>query len=263
MGGNYQLHLHTLPQVPSALQIEGEWPESVTLRRGWARGNARPWNPLVNAGALRLVRGNSSFLAEATAWVAGAAGGSVLSPALYPSAARIWERSGYSELLGLKVMEKAVAAPAPTPDWITTSTEPDLAELEKVDRSAFDRFWHMGRAGLSEAFGATPKSMLVEARTGGCLLGYAMLGNQAGVCFVQRIAVDPDHRNNGIGGLLMDRSEAWAAQVGAGTMILNVRPDNEEARRLYRRKGFRDTGTNLHVLSYQSDSLSGNAHRHP
>jgi ribosomal protein S18 acetylase RimI-like enzyme len=160
-------------------------------------------------------------------------------------------------------MEKAVAAMAPTPDWITTSTEPDLAELEKVDRSAFDRFWHMGRAGLSEAFGATPKSMLVEARTGGCLLGYAMLGNQAGVCFVQRIAVDPDHRNNGIGGLLMDRSEAWAAQVGAGTMILNVRPDNEEARRLYRRKGFRDTGTNLHVLSYQGDSLSGNAHRHP
>jgi len=217
---------------------------------------------LVNAGALRLVRGNSSFLAEATAWVAGAAGGSVLSPALYPSAARIWERSGYSELLGLKVMEKAVAAPAPTPDWITTSTEPDLAELEKVDRSAFDRFWHMGRAGLSEAFGATPKSMLVEARTGGGLLGYAMLGNQAGVCFVQRIAVDPDHRNSGIGGLLMDRSEAWAAQVGAGAMILNVRPDNEEARRLYRRKGFRDTGANLHVLSYQSDSLSGNAHRH-
>jgi ribosomal-protein-alanine N-acetyltransferase len=73
---------------------------------------------------------------------------------------------------------------------------------------------------------------------------------------VQRIAVDPDYRNGGIGGLLMDRSEAWAAQVGAATMILNVRPDNEQARQLYRRKGFRDTGANLHVLSYQSDSLS-------
>jgi ribosomal-protein-alanine N-acetyltransferase len=256
MGGNYQLHLHTLPQVPAALQIEGDWPDGVTLRRGWARATARPWNPLIDAGALRLVRGNSSFLAEATEWVARAAGGSVLSPALYPSAAHIWERSGYTELLGLKVMEKAVEAPTPTPEWITTSTEPDLAELEEVDRSAFDRFWHMGRAGLSEAFRATPRSMLVEARNGSDLRGYAMLGNQAGVCFVQRIAVDPDYRNGGIGGLLMDRSEAWAAQVGAATMILNVRPDNDQARQLYRRKGFRDTGANLHVLSYQSDSLS-------
>jgi ribosomal protein S18 acetylase RimI-like enzyme len=256
MGGNYQLHLHTLPQVPAALQIEGDWPDGVTLRRGWARATARPWNPLIDAGALRLVRGNSSFLAEATEWVARAARGSVLSPALYPSAARIWERSGYSELLGLRVMEKAVEAPTPTPEWITTSTEPDLAELEEVDRSAFDRFWHMGRAGLSEAFRATPRSMLVEARNGSDLRGYAMLGNQAGVCFVQRIAVDPDYRNSGIGGLLMDRSEAWAAQVGATTMILNVRPDNDQARQLYRRKGFRDTGANLHVLSYQSDSLS-------
>jgi ribosomal protein S18 acetylase RimI-like enzyme len=238
------------------MQIGGNWPDGVTLRRGWARGTARQWNPLIKAGALRLVRGNSSFLTEATSWVARAAGGSVLSPALYPSAARVWERSGYSELLGLNIMEKAVTAPATTPDWITTSTDPDMAELEVVDRSAFDRFWHMGRAGLSEAFGATPRSVLVEARQGGNLHGYAMLGNQAGVCFVQRIAVDPDHRNSGVGGLLMDRTEAWAVQVGAGTMILNVRPDNDQARRLYMRKGFRDTGSSLHVLSYQGDSLS-------
>lgn len=256
MGRNYQLHLHTLPQVPSALQIEGNWPDGVTLRRGWARGTARLWNPLVDAGALRLVRGNSSFLAAATDWVARAAGGSVLSPALYPSAARVWEKTGYRELLGLNVMEKAVAAPAQTPDWITTSPEPDMAELEELDRSAFDRFWHMGGAGLSEAFGATPRTVLVEARQIGALRGYAMLGSQAGVCFVQRIAVDPGHRNSGIGGLLMDRSEAWAVQVGAATMILNVRPDNDQARRLYMRKGFRDTGASLHVLRYQGDSLS-------
>lgn len=242
--------------MPPALQIEGNWPDVVTLRRGWARGSARPWNPLVKAGALRLVRGNSSFLAEATEWVASATGGSVFSPALYPSAARAWEKTGYSLHLRLDVMEKAVAAQADAPDWITTSDQPHLAELEELDRAAFDRFWHMGTAGLSEALEATPRSVLVEARPNGALHGYAMLGSQAGVCFVQRIAVDPAHRNSGIGGLLMDRSEAWAVQSGAATMILNVRPDNDPARRLYMRKGFRDTGASLQVLSYQGDSLS-------
>jgi [ribosomal protein S18]-alanine N-acetyltransferase len=210
----------------------------------------------MEAGALRLVRGSSSFLAEATEWVTAAAGGPVLSPALYPSAVRLWERSGYRELLGLNVMEKPVGKTPGSPGWITTTTEPDFAALESVDRRAFDRFWHMGSGGLTEAFRATPHSVVVEARQGGRLLGYAMLGSQAGACFVQRIAVGPDSRGNGIGIAMLESAEAWARTVGAATMILNVRRDNEHARGLYKRQGFADTGTRLHVLSYPADSLS-------
>lgn len=210
----------------------------------------------MKAGALRLVRGSSSFLAEATEWVTAAAGGPVLSPALYPSAVRVWKRSGYRELLGLNVMEKAVGKSPEIPEWITTTAEPDFAALESVDRGAFDRFWHMGTGGLEEAFRATPRSVVVEVQLDGRLLGYAMLGSQAGVCFVQRIAVLPDSRGNGIGVAMLETAEAWARTVGAATMILNVRPDNEDARGLYKRQGFADTGTRLHVLSYPGDSLS-------
>lgn len=209
----------------------------------------------MKAGSLRLLRGNSGFLAEATEWVARAAGGPVLSPALYPSAVRIWERSGYRELLRLNVMEKAVL---PTPEglsWITTTADPDFAALEGVDRAAFDRFWHMGAGGLVEAFRATPRSVVVEARQDGTLLGYAMIGSQAGSCFVQRVAVDPTSRGQGLASAMLNKSEAWARQVGAVTMILNVRPDNEQARSLYNRHGFSDTATTLHVLSFPFDSL--------
>ncbi|MEX1093622.1 MAG: GNAT family N-acetyltransferase [Acidimicrobiia bacterium] len=209
----------------------------------------------MNAGSLRLLRGNSGFLAEATEWVARAAGGPVFSPALYPSAVRIWERSGYRELLRLNVMEKAVRPMPDGPSWITTTAEPDFAALEGVDRAAFDRFWHMGAGGLVEAFRATPRSVVVEARQDGTLLGYAMIGVQAGSCFVQRVAVDPTSRGQGLGSAMMNKSEAWARQVGAVTMILNVRPDNEQARSLYSRHGFSDTVTTLHVLSFPSDSL--------
>jgi ribosomal-protein-alanine N-acetyltransferase len=209
----------------------------------------------MKAGSLRLLRGNSGFLAEATEWVARAAGGPVLSPALYPSAVRIWERSGYRELLRLNVMEKAVLPTPEGPRWITTTADPDFAALEGVDRAAFDRFWHMGAGGLVEAFRATPRSVVVEARQNGTLLGYAMIGSQAGSCFVQRVAVDPTSRGQGLASAMLNRSEAWARQVGAVTMILNVRLDNEQARSLYNRHGFSDTATTLHVLSFPSDSL--------
>lgn len=209
----------------------------------------------MKAGSLRLLRGNSGFLAEATEWVARAAGGPVLSPALYPSAVRIWERSGYRELLRLNVMEKAVLPTPEGPSWITTTADPDFAALEGVDRAAFDRFWHMGAGGLVEAFRATPRSVVVEARQNGTLLGYAMIGSQAGSCFVQRVAVDPTSRGQGLASAMLNTSEAWARQVGAVTMILNVRLDNEQARSLYNRHGFSDTATTLHVLSFPSDSL--------
>lgn len=235
------------------MQIDGSWPGEVILRRGWARGAARQWNPLMDAGSLRLLRGNSGFLAEATEWVARAAGGPVLSPALYPSAARIWERTGYRELLRLDVMEKPVVPTPDVPGWITINAEPDFAALEDVDRAAFDRFWHMGASGLAEAFRSTPRSVVVEARRDETLLGYAMVGGQAGSCFVQRVAVDPASRGQGLGSALLNRSEAWARRVGAATLILNVRPDNEQARSLYKRHGFNDTVTTLHVLSFPDD----------
>jgi [ribosomal protein S18]-alanine N-acetyltransferase len=209
----------------------------------------------MNAGSLRLLRGNSGFLSEATEWVARAADGQVLSPALYPTAVRIWERAGYRELLRLNVMEKAVRPSSETPGWITTTAEPDFGALEAVDRTAFDRFWHMGAGGLVEAFRATPRSVVVEARQDGKLAGYAMIGSQAGSCFVQRVAVDPTSRGRGLGSALLNRSEAWARRVGAVTMILNVRPDNEQARNLYKRHGFQDTVARLHVLSFPADSL--------
>ena len=42
--GHYDFHARTLPQVPERLHVDGVWPGQVTLRRGWAKAVARPWN---------------------------------------------------------------------------------------------------------------------------------------------------------------------------------------------------------------------------
>lgn len=237
------------------MHVDGQWPGTVALRKGWGRATARPWNPLTSAGAIRLLRGNSTFLGEATEWTLQVAGTHALSPALYPSGARVWERSGYGELLKLEIMEKSIA-PSPEDDpLVDTAAEPDLDEMESLDRDAFDPFWHMGSAGLAEAITATPRSVVLEVRAGSGLAGYAIVGAQLGVSFLQRIAVDPSRGRQGLGGALVRAAERWAALRGAGIMVLNVRPDNHPARDLYLRSGFRSTGKDLLVLSYPADSL--------
>lgn len=52
------------------------------------------------------------------------------------------------------------------------------------------------------------------------------------------IAVLPEHRENGIGQMLLERMFAEAGKQGAGRMLLEVRKSNRSARHLYEKNGF-------------------------
>lgn len=54
--------------------------------------------------------------------------------------------------------------------------------------------------------------------------------------------VAPSGRGRGVGDLLVQRVEQWARQAGADTLRLAVVEDNRNARALYQRSGFSDTG---------------------
>jgi ribosomal-protein-alanine N-acetyltransferase len=239
----------------ASLQTEGDWPEIVVFRRGWGRASARPWNPLTEAASVRLVRGTSAFLSEVRDRASQLSGGPVLSPALYPSASAIWVRAGFSPLLFLSIMEQSIGITHGAPDGVELVTEPDLDALESLDREAFDPFWHMGSAGLREALAATPASAVLQTSSGGAPTGYALVGAQLGVSFLQRIAVSPRERGQGLGRSLIDAARTWAKSVGAASMVLNVRPDNEPAIRLYERCGFEKTRGELQVMQWTPDTI--------
>lgn len=225
----------------------------VTLQRGWAKAVARPWNRATGHGALRLIRGNASFLADAAEWTATSANGVVLSPALYPSATRIWKRVGFHKDLELIIMERQLGGVAdPTSMAIEAADDPDMGELERLDRLAFDEFWHMEAAALTEARGATPRAQVLIVEEDDRLVGYSIVGAQLGTSFLQRIAVDPARQGRGIGTDLLRASFSWARKTGAANMLLNVREENEQARSLYRRHGFTETRNRLCVLRYGS-----------
>jgi ribosomal protein S18 acetylase RimI-like enzyme len=55
------------------------------------------------------------------------------------------------------------------------------------------------------------------------------------------IVVDPDHRREGVGRLLLDATLAWLDARGAPRIVLSTAERNEAAQRLFAAAGFRRT----------------------
>ncbi len=231
--------------------VDGVWPGPLRITRGWARGEARPWNDEESAGHLRLVRGGLDFLSQATLAVASVSGGIVYSPALYPERTNIWRTVGYSTEDTLMMMERPINLPNAAPSQrVQPDPNPEWDNLAEVDRCAFSGFWRLGRHGLEEAVKATPTSVVLTHEEDGVISGYAIFGSQRWSSFLQRIAVRPEMEGLGIGTALIRAGIDWSRSQGAHSVLLNVRPTSERALNLYRNEGFQDVGTRLAILRW-------------
>ncbi|WP_458205153.1 N-acetyltransferase family protein [Haladaptatus sp. NG-SE-30] len=85
---------------------------------------------------------------------------------------------------------------------------------------------------------------LFVARDDG-IVGFVMFELRSGVYeqsttqgTIQNIYVDPSRRGEGIGSKLLDVAEKTLAERGAEVIVLEVLAANEDARRLYRKRGY-------------------------
>lgn len=233
------------------LHVTGEWPGPIVIRRGWSMARARPWNDDAVDVSLRLARGTHPFLKASARALAEMSGGAVFSPALFPTATRVWTDAGFGDHVRLDIMEHPLdGSYAGSGHPVRPAEEPDEAEVAHIDDQSFEGFWRIGDLGIKEALAATGRSTLLVADADAGVAGYAVVGAQLSRSFLQRIAVTPEHRGAGYGRALLARSMEWAAGQGARTMMLNLRPENTEARGFYERAGFVGSGEHLEVLRY-------------
>jgi ribosomal-protein-alanine N-acetyltransferase len=82
-------------------------------------------------------------------------------------------------------------------------------------------------------------------REGEAAAGFALSRGAADEEELLLIAVDPEHRGRGIGGMLLERFIAEAHARGATRLFLEMR-DGNKAESLYRRHGFESVGRRRH-----------------
>ena len=117
-----------------------------------------------------------------------------------------------------------------------------------IDHRAFDEFWRFDETSLREARTATPGSRFTVIIERGQVLGYAVTGRAGSRGYLQRLAVDPDHKGQGLGTDLVLDSFGWAYHRGVQRMMVNTQERNQRALRLYQHLGFISEPEGLVVL---------------
>ena len=201
---------------------------------------------------LRLDRGGADFLRLVTAHLQGLGAETAYSPALYPSATDVWRRAGFDDFVSLEIMERPlVGMPFPVDDAkVVIERRPDWEQILEVDRLAFEGFWGMSKLGLREAHMTNKTSAVLVVTEEQGLSGYAIVGMQWATVYLHRIAVRPEEGGRGIGAALLASALDWGTRSGGTSMVLNVRPENSRAKRLYERMGFVPATAAIEVLRH-------------
>ena len=125
----------------------------------------------------------------------------------------------------------------------------DRPRVLAVDSLAFDAFWQLHQGGLDDALGATPAVRFRVHGRGDRLDGYVIGGRGAATGYVQRLAVHPSARGQGLGRSMVADVLQWMRGRGASRALVNTQQTNEAALALYRSCGFRVLPEGLRVLA--------------
>jgi len=141
---------------------------------------------------------------------------------------------------------------------IRTAERADLLEIHRIEQSVFPQPWpfsalesYLGESGFLVAE--------TDADDDVCVAGYVIAdtvpnhGTPLG--HVKDLAVRTEYRREGVATALLWRTLSLLESVGASSVKLEVRAENERARRLYRQFGFEHRKTIPNYYSNGEDAL--------
>ncbi|MCL4499044.1 MAG: ribosomal protein S18-alanine N-acetyltransferase [Chloroflexi bacterium] len=116
----------------------------------------------------------------------------------------------------------------------------DISGVQAIERQVFPCPW--SRATFEREVESSDFHYLIVAKAGDRMVGYACFFHVLDEGHVTNIGVDPEFQSHGIGTQLMYAIVCYAAKKGIRRLMLEVRPTNAVAQRLYRKFGFFQTG---------------------
>ena len=135
----------------------------------------------------------------------------------------------------------------------------DLLEIHRIEQRSFPQPWpfsalesYLGESGFLVAEAEPTDEMPTVA---GSVLADTVPNHGTPLGHIKDLAVRPDHRQRGVGTALLRRGISVLTAAGAGSVKLEVRADNEGAKRLYRRLGFEHRKTIPNYYSNGEDAL--------
>ncbi len=123
---------------------------------------------------------------------------------------------------------------AEPPGTIRDMTHDDLSMVSDIERRSYEFPWSHGVFRDCLLAGYQNVVLLREEQ----VAGYAVLSVAAGEAHILNICVDPAFRARGYGEKLLDELLFRARAAMVRQIFLEVRPSNDTALALYRKKGF-------------------------
>jgi ribosomal-protein-alanine N-acetyltransferase len=139
-------------------------------------------------------------------------------------------------------MSAAPVLRAPLPGWAARPMRRgDLEQVAQIEARIFPFPWTYGN--FADSLAAGYDGWVFEASEGpGGLLGYAILMGVSDEVHLLNLSVNAPVQGLGLGAAILDWLVDDAGSRGARSILLEVRPSNTPALRLYERKGFHRVG---------------------
>lgn len=131
--------------------------------------------------------------------------------------------------------------------WGTLRTATRNAILS-LDAEAFGPHWCLDRESLTDAISATTRSQIFVCREKSVLDGFVVVGSSGGTGYVQRLAVNENVRQEGVGSCLVTAALRWTHAHGCTHTVVNTETTNYAAQALYEKMGFVSLPNRLTVL---------------
>jgi ribosomal protein S18 acetylase RimI-like enzyme len=121
---------------------------------------------------------------------------------------------------------------------ITPIEDADIAAVIALwQRCGLTRPWNDAAADIALARKGTNAAVLA-GRDGSAIVATVLVGHDGHRGWVYYVAVDPDHRHKGYGGIVMEAAESWLRERGIEKLQLMVRSDNSQVQTFYQSLGY-------------------------